>query len=222
MGYIGILLTMIFAYFVVARIGALALQLTGMEPDVARFQALSALTGTGFTTTEAERVVRHRTRRRIVTALILTGSAGLVAMIGTLIFSLVQVTGLGAVLIRLAILIAGIFILYRIVLASGIGNRVISWFLKPVMQRALKRAPDVEEIFSVGKDWGVSLVTVREDSEKVGLSLADVTAAGDIDVLAIERAEVTLTKPGRDEKLASGDRLLVYASSKSIKHFLSG
>ena len=73
MAYVGILLIAILVSFIAVRIGGFALQLTGIEPDVARFQALSAFSGTGFTTREAERVVGHRTRRRIVTILI-TGS----------------------------------------------------------------------------------------------------------------------------------------------------
>jgi len=52
MAYLGILLVAILISFIVVRIGGLALQLTGMESDVARFQALSAFTGTGFTTKE--------------------------------------------------------------------------------------------------------------------------------------------------------------------------
>jgi len=85
MAYLGILLVAILVSFIVVRIGGFALQLTGVEADVARFQALSAFTGTGFTTTEAERVVRHRTRRRIVTILIILGNAGFVTIIATLV-----------------------------------------------------------------------------------------------------------------------------------------
>ena len=73
MAYVGILLIAILVSFIVVRIGGFALQLTGIEPEIARFQALSAFSGTGFTTREAERVAGHKTRRRIVTILI-TGS----------------------------------------------------------------------------------------------------------------------------------------------------
>jgi len=50
--------------------GSVSLEATGMERDRARFQALSALTGTGFTTQEAESIVNHPKRRRIATCLI--------------------------------------------------------------------------------------------------------------------------------------------------------
>ena len=220
MGYIGILLVAILVYFFVARVGGLALQLTGVESEVARFQALSALTGTGFTTTEAERVVRHRARRRIITVLIIVGNAGLITIIGTMIVSFAQVTGYAALFIRLGILIAGILVLYRLIVASKVGNRVITWLLKPLMKRALMSVPEVEEIFNVEKDWGVNLITVKGRSKNIGLSLADVTAEEDMEILAIDRTESTLTQPRSGDKILEGDRLLVYASRKALKRLL--
>ncbi|MBE3143376.1 MAG: hypothetical protein IMZ61_05555, partial [Planctomycetes bacterium] len=47
-------LTLIIISFIVVRIGAIAFQLTGLEWSLAKFQALSCFTGTGFTTKEAE------------------------------------------------------------------------------------------------------------------------------------------------------------------------
>jgi len=220
MGYIGILLVAILVYFFVARVGGLALQLTGVESEVARFQALSALTGTGFTTTEAERVVRHRARRRIITVLIIVGNAGLITIIGTMIVSFAQVTGYAALFIRLGILIAGILVLYRLIVASKVGNRVITWLLEPLMKRALMSVPEVEEIFNVEKDWGVNLITVKGRSKNIGLSLADVTAEEDMEILAIDRTESTLTQPRSGDKILEGDRLLVYASRKALKRLL--
>ncbi len=47
---------------VVVRTAAVALRLTGMPADVARFQARSAFTGAGFTTSESEAVRERRFR----------------------------------------------------------------------------------------------------------------------------------------------------------------
>ena len=135
MAYVGILLVAILVSFIVVRIGGFALQLTGIEPDVARFQALSAFSGTGFTTTEAERVVQHRTRRRIVTILIILGNAGLVTIIATLVASFTQVSGYSWFFIRLAIIIVSILVLYRLIIGSRVGNRFNSHNLPPLQTR---------------------------------------------------------------------------------------
>lgn len=221
MAYVGILLTTILISFIIVRIGGFALQLTGIEPDVARFQALSAFSGTGFTTTEAERVVRHRTRRRIVTILIILGNAGLVAIIATSVASFTEVSGYGWFFIRLAIIIVGIIILYSLIIRSRVGNKILDWFRKPLMNRIITEAPLIDEIYLTERDWGISLIMVNQYSKNIGLSLADVTVEEDIVVLAIDRAGATLTKPDSTEQIMEGDRLLVYGNIKSMRR-LSG
>jgi hypothetical protein len=219
MAYIGILLVAILISFIIVRIGGFALELTGIEPDIARFQALSAFSGTGFTTREAERVVGNRVRRRIVTILIVLGNAGTVTVIATLVLSFSQVTGYGYFFIRLGIILAGIFGLYQLILRTGVGRRVPGWLQRPVMNRVLKGAPSVEEIFRAEKEWGVSLIIVKEGSRSIGLSVADIGAEGDIEVLGIDRVDAYLSRPNWDERVVQGDRLLVYANRKAVKRF---
>jgi hypothetical protein len=220
MAYVGILLIAILVSFIVVRIGGFALQLTGIEPDVARFQALSAFSGTGFTTREAERVVGNRTRRRIVTILIILGNAGMVTVIATLVASFTQVSGYAWFFIRLAIIVGGIFGLYQLIIRSNVGRRIPTWLQRPIMNRILREVPAVEEIFHVEKDWAISLVMIKGSSKGIGLSVTDITAEEDIEVLAIDRAGTYLTKPNREEKIGEGDRLLVYANRKSVKRIL--
>jgi len=220
MAYVGILLIAILVSFIVVRIGGFALQLTGIEPDVARFQALSAFSGTGFTTREAERVVGNKTRRRIVTILIILGNAGMVTVIATLVASFTQVSGYMWFFIRLAIIVGGIFGLYQLIVRSNVGRRIPAWLQRPVMNLILREAPAVEEIFHVEKDWAISLVMIKGSSNIIGLSVSDITTEEDIEVLAIDRAGTYLTKPNWDEKIAEGDQLLVYANRKSVKRIL--
>jgi len=220
MAYVGILLLTILVSFIIVRIGGFALQLTGIEPDVARFQALSAFSGTGFTTREAERVVGHRIRRRIVTILIIFGNAGTVTVIATLVASFTQVSDYVWIFIRLAIIIGGIFGLYQLVIRSNVGQRILDRLQRPFVNRILRGIPAVEEVFHVEKDWGISFVMIKGSSESIGLSVADVTAGGDIEILSIDRGGTYLTRPDREEKIMEGDRLLVYANRKSVKRIL--
>ena len=220
MAYVGILLITIFISFVIVRIGGFALQLTGIEPEIARFQALSAFSGTGFTTREAERVVGHRTRRRIVTILIILGNAGTVTVIATLVASFTQVGGYVWFFIRLAIIIAGIFGLYQLIIRSDVGQRIVDRLQRPFVKRILRASPVTEEIFHVERDWSISLVAMKGDSKGVGLSVGDITADGDIDILGINRAGAYLVRPLTDDKVAAGDRLLVYATKRAVKRIL--
>ena len=217
MAYIAILIITVFCSFIVVRIGGLALQLTGIEPDVARFQALSAFSGTGFTTTEAERVVRNRTRRRVVTILIILGNAGLVTIIATLVASFTQVSNHEWFFIHLAIILVSIFIFYKLIIGSRLGNRMVQWTRKPLIKRILKEAPTFEEIYGAGKGWGVSLVLIKQNSEYAGLTLADIAMEGDLQILAIDRPDEFVAQPASEDRLGEGDRLVVYGRTKSIK-----
>ena len=76
----------------VTRLATAALMLTGVSHQLARLQALSALTGVGFTTSESERIVDNPVRRRILILMMLVGNAGFVTEASTLVLSFVGVT----------------------------------------------------------------------------------------------------------------------------------
>src|SRR4051794_16443066 len=76
----------------VTRLATAALMLTGVSHQLARLQALSALTGVGFTTAESERIVEHPVRRRVLILMMLVGNAGFVTEASTLVLSFVGVT----------------------------------------------------------------------------------------------------------------------------------
>jgi len=217
MGYLGILLLSIFVVLVAVRLGGLALELTGMEPEAARFQALSAFTGTGFTTSEAERVVRNRSRRRIITVLILVGAAGLVTVVGTMAATFVDATGYSGFFIRLGIIVVVVVIFYRVIMVSRAGSWVANWFRRPLMKLVLRDAPAIEEVFSASKEWGIYLVMIGDESKHGGSSVGALADAADLEILAIERAEGFIDRPDAGEKVLKGDRLLVYAAGKALK-----
>ena len=64
---------------IVIRVATVALVHTGMRHRAARFQACSAFTGAGFTTSEAESVVNDPWRRRLVAWLMIAGNVGIVS-----------------------------------------------------------------------------------------------------------------------------------------------
>ena len=78
----------------------------------AKFQALSAFTGSGFTTREAESVVNNPVRRNIVGWLMILGNAGVVTVIITATSSFVTSEGLEVPtnVVILAVGIAGIYL----------------------------------------------------------------------------------------------------------------
>ena len=102
---------------VVVRLAAVALRHTGLPDNVARFQCLSAFTGAGFTTTEAEQIVNYPVRRRIIAWLMLIGNLGLASVVATLVISLARVDGSAqGVLTQIAWMLSGVAILWTLLL----------------------------------------------------------------------------------------------------------
>lgn len=79
------LLLIVALSLLVTRVAAVILVATGTAHHVARFQARSAFTGAGFTTSESERVVNHPLRRKVIATLMLLGNVGIVGAAGTAI-----------------------------------------------------------------------------------------------------------------------------------------
>jgi len=104
---------------IVIRVATVALIHTGMGREGARFQARSAFTGAGFTTSEAEDVVSHPVRRRIVAWLMLAGNVGIVTAMSSLLLSFVDMRGSQGAWLSLGVLVAG-----RRLGRSGEGQKV--------------------------------------------------------------------------------------------------
>lgn len=117
------------------RIGAVALMLTGLSQEVARFQARSAFTGVGFTTSEAESVVNHPVRRKILAVLMLGGNIGVAAVIASVIASFASVPapqeGDGAMwqsfwnwMLRLSFLMLGLMTMWIVFTSRWVDNTI--------------------------------------------------------------------------------------------------
>lgn len=115
-------LLVVFVSFLVVRAASIALMMTGMDENRARFQALSAFSGTGFTTKEAESVVNNPLRRRIITWLMILGNAGIVTVIVTTTSSLVTSKGY-RLPINVVILLLGIYVIYKVATRKGFTRR---------------------------------------------------------------------------------------------------
>lgn len=118
----------------VTRIGAVALAITGLSQDVARFQARSAYTGVGFTTHESEQVINHPVRRRVLMALMLTGNVGIAVVIASMMATFVQQEQAGNTLwIRACVLAVALLALWVIGTQKFVDKtieRIIEWALK--------------------------------------------------------------------------------------------
>lgn len=212
MGGIILVIVVVFANVIVRKVAAVALRLTGLDEQTANFQALSALTGTGFTTRESECILSHPTRRRIVSILMITGNAGLVVVMAGLVSSFFNITSLWAIL-RFIVLIIALYLIFRMATHTRLA-RFLSKKIEIKLREKFKlRKRNIGQILDLGQDFGLAEVTLNEDSSCVGRTLANSDLGKEkILVLAIERDKEKILAPRGNHKLRVGDNLICYGS----------
>ncbi len=218
------LLVILLVSLLVIRVATVALAQTGLSSELARFQARSAFTGAGFTTSESEKVVHHPVRRRIIMILMLLGNAGLVTAISTLILSFVgteQATGLtGQVWFRLTLLVAGLAILLAIASSPWVDRR-----LSALIGRALRRwtqldVRDYAGLLRLSGDYVVAELEVEPEDWLAGRALRELRLREEgALVLGIVRSDGTyLGAPRGETRLIEGDTLILYGREGLVEN----
>jgi hypothetical protein len=172
--------------FVVMRVGAQALALTGVSEEVADFQAHSAFLGVGFTTREAEQVLAHPVRRRIVMTLMVLGNAGVVASVSSVLLLFLGPGGGGWA--RVAALVVGVAALWALSATPWLDrqvSRAVAWALRRWTRLDTR---DYVSLLHLGRAYAVVELDVREGDWLAGRTLAelDLRSEGAL-VLGIER-----------------------------------
>jgi hypothetical protein len=213
-------LLLIFLSFLVVRASAIALTLTGMNEQRARFQALSAFTGTGFTTKEAEFVVNHPQRRRIVSWLMILGNAGVITVIVGATTSIVNSEGIHLP-ISIAALVLGIYIVYRLASRQGFVRRWERFMESRFLKSRVFQSGTSEELFLLTDDFGLMRVIVTENSPFLNEEFLEaIRRRNAIFILGIERGRRWISLPGPQEIIDEGDRLIVYGRVPAIQEMV--
>jgi hypothetical protein len=210
-------LLVIFVSFLVVRAAAIALMLTGMNEQRARFQALSAFTGTGFTTREAEHVVNHPSRRRIISWLMILGNAGIVTVIVAATSSLVTSEGYHLA-INALIFLVGITLIYKVATHKGFIKRWESFIEDKLVKSQAFEEGVTEDLLHLIEGYGLVRAIITEKSPLIGMSLSEsnLTEKGLL-VLGIERGKEWIPTPKAKEIIQEGDRIVVYGPLKVLR-----
>ena len=219
--------------FIVIRIGAIAFQLTGLEWSLAKFQALSCFTGTGFTTKEAELITGNTQRRKIASFLIVLGHAGFVTLIATFanslrpnqIMSTFTLPILHSVVpsgmipwINLIVIIMAIYVSYRVFTYAKFAGKLTDFLRSHIVKKEIVKRVSFEELVIATGGYGVSQVEICANSTILNKTLLESSLKElDILVLAIERKEITIPNPSAGTRILLGDSLICFGKLGSIR-----
>jgi hypothetical protein len=220
-GLITLVATLIIS-LLITRIGSVALTLTGMAADVARFQARSAYTGVGFTTNESEQIASHPVRRRIVASLMLTGNIGIAVVIASMMATFAagaQDATPGQWWTRITVLFACLAMLWIVGTRSWVDQtieKLIAWALRRWTHLDVR---DYVSLLHLGNGYVVFEIKVMEPDWVAGKTLAEarLTSEG-ILVLGIHRGKSEyIGSPNGKHRLKVGDVLTVYGPQARLE-----
>jgi MFS family permease len=202
----------------VTRVATVALTATGMARTSARFQARSALSGVGFTTTEAEDVVNHPARRRIIMGLMLAGNVGLVTAVAGLLGGFLNTPDAGRGMLRGFLLVGGMAAVYALS-KSERADRVLSAAIGRWLQRYTDLdVRDYAALLHVSGDYAVKELKAREGSWLTEASLGDLKLRDEgILVLGIIRSDGTYEgAPRKETCIRPGDTAILYGKTGTV------
>ena len=202
----------------ITKVATIALTYTGLSTQSARFQARSAYTGAGFTTSESEKIMNHPVRRKIIFNLMLVGNAGIVTVMSSLILTFVLPDTLSSKLYGLGIVVVGMVLIWL-----AIKSKWVDRGLSKMIDRMLKKYTDLEiqdyaAVLHLKDDYKISEKRIDEDDWLANKTLKELELRKEgITILGIDRDnEDYFGSPMGDFRLLPQDVITVYGRSEGI------
>jgi hypothetical protein len=221
LGIIGVIafLTVLTLSLVITRIATVALTMTGLSSEAAEFQARSAFTGTGFTTSEAEKIVNHPVRRRIVTLLMIARSAGLVTILISVMLSFASLESDSQRLWRLVWLTGGVFLLWVVSRRAFFRrhlSRMIEWALQKWTSLDTR---DYESLLKLSGQYTVNEFQVTRGGWLADKTLKDCRLFDEgVLILGIYRSDGSyIGAPKGRTQIYAGDTLILYGRQETLR-----
>ncbi len=216
---IATLLVVLALSVLIVRVASVALTHTGLSRQVASFQALSAFSGTGFTTPESEKVVNHPVRRGIIRMLMRLGNAGIVTAVATLIVTFINLQTTTHLVLSLGILLGGLVFLWLFARSKWVDRHLSS-----LISRALKRftsldVHDFSSLLHLAGEYRVVEMSVEPEGWLANKTLIelDLPKQG-IMVLGIARREGEYVGTPRGlTRIKPNDNLILYGRTSTFQ-----
>lgn len=213
-------LLLVFALsLLIVRIGTIALVMTGVSEDAARFQALSAFSGTGFTTDESENVISRPARRRIITILIRAGSLGIITAISTLVLGFAGGNEAVPDVWKLGFLFVGVVGL--VLLAR---SETMARIFTPIISRSLRRYTtldlrDYAELLHLREDFRVVEIEAVPNGwlTKAPLSGLGLYREGVVLLGIVRKGGEFIGTPESSQCVHAGDKVILYGRASRIE-----
>lgn len=202
-------------FFIIVEVITVLFKLTGLSEEKARFQVISLLTGSGFTTRESELITQHPSRRGLAQILMILGYVGFLTGVSFLVniikksFSFINIIEL----VAFCLFLLGFF---RNKLFLSYFDNIIEKFI--LRRRFKTKSPHkMYKLINRAKGYGVFNILIDETSVLVGVSLKESNLKPhNIIILNIDKGNQFIGFPTRDYIIEKGDNVLLYGKIDEI------
>ncbi|MGL5577460.1 MAG: TrkA C-terminal domain-containing protein [Sarcina sp.] len=212
-----IIFTIIFLFLV--EILCILFKLTGLQDYKARFQVISILTGTGYTTKESELIVQHKGRRKLAQWTMILGYIGLATFIPFFMTFIAEFI-IDELKIK-AIILLGIFLFLLIAVIRN--KRIIMWLDKKIEYILLNNKikhnhKHLWTLISRSHGFGIYNILVDKDCKIIGKTLLESKLSEEeIILLNVDRGNAFFSFPKADFILEEDDNIVIYGKVENIK-----
>ncbi len=209
------------AYILIIDIFTILFRMTGMTEEKAKFQVISLLTNSGFTTKESELVVGKLLRRRLARTVMLFGYVFSVTIIT--VFVNVVLTLPRAIqndLWTLVVILAIIFLVFMLVKKLPRVRVRFNAIIEKMGQRWMLQGNgniiNVMDEYARGVVAGVDLKEIPHELDGQTLADAQLTSKYGLHIVMIKRDDEILEYITKDTVLEKGDQLLLFGRLQDV------
>lgn len=209
----------IIIFLIILEILCILFKLTGLTDEKARFQVISIITGTGFTTKESELITQHKTRRRLAQYVMVLGYIGLATFISftaNIINDIIMKNLSISDIVFMVVLFLAIFYMLR-------HPRLVN-FLDNSIERIILRGrgsnisrKNYYKLLSRKHGYGIYNIFIDEESFLVGKSILESELKDmEIQVLYIDKGDKYISFPKPSDIVEARDNVTVYGKVENI------
>lgn len=191
-------------------------RMTGMPIYKARFQVISLLSSTGFTTRESEMIAQHPIRRRLASWLMIFSYVSTATFISFFVSMLSDtVTSIGFFVIVIFFVFVAFFF-HKLSLLEKVENKIEAKIIKSRLWKRINTKKS--NLLTSSNGYGIYEVYISKDSRLIGKTIMNSELKDlEIDVLNIDKGDRFIKFPSADYKFEVFDKVTVYGNLKNIR-----
>lgn len=212
-----IIFTIIFLFLV--ELLCILFKLTGLQDYKARFQVISILTGTGYSTKESELIMQHKGRRKLAQWTMILGYIGLATFIPFFMTFIAEFI-INELKIK-AIILLGMFLF--LLIATIRNKRIVMWIDRKIEgilidSKIKNNNKHLWTLISRSHGFGIYNILVDKECKIIGKTLLESKLSEqEIILLNVDRGNDFFSFPKVDFILEEDDNIVIYGKVENIK-----